>query len=72
VGFRYDPGDLPRMAVCIRNWYENRESLERARHAAWNWATCRYNWDLESITFLSAVETAWKPEARRALEPSVQ
>ncbi|MCH7562953.1 MAG: hypothetical protein IH968_03915 [Gemmatimonadetes bacterium] len=55
AGFSYPPGDVAALAGQLRSWHDDRASLERARLAAWDWGTRRFNWDLESERYLALV-----------------
>ena len=49
------PGDAAALAAVIRRWHSEPELLDEARRAAWAVGTDSYNWDRESVTFLSVV-----------------
>jgi glycosyltransferase involved in cell wall biosynthesis len=56
AGAAYEPGDVESLARALDHWYGDRIALDRARRLAWDYGTCRYNWDLEKGKFLDIVE----------------
>lgn len=51
----YDSGDAEALAAVLRRWAADRDDLEKARRAAWEYGTSRYNWDREKLTLLEIV-----------------
>jgi glycosyltransferase involved in cell wall biosynthesis len=49
------PADPNSLAAALRPWIDNRGALEAARQTAWNLGASRFNWELETGTFLRAV-----------------
>lgn len=60
AAFCYEPGGHEDLAAGLKRWYEDRRSLDLARQTAWQCATDRYNWDVESRVYLNLVSTASK------------
>lgn len=52
----YKENDLPALVKILRRWAEDRDVLRTARAKAWELGTTRYNWELESSTFLNIVD----------------
>jgi hypothetical protein len=52
----YAPGDIHSLAAILHDWFSDRDSLDRARRAAWEWGARRYNWGVDKGTFLGAIE----------------
>jgi hypothetical protein len=53
-----EPDDPRSMADALSGWVRDRQSLERARAAAWQVAETRFNWDRQKSTFLAVVDEA--------------
>jgi glycosyltransferase involved in cell wall biosynthesis len=54
----YEPGDVDGLVHLLHEWTGDRAALDRARAAAWDYGSARYNWDREQETFLEAVARA--------------
>jgi len=55
AGYYYKPGKMDELAAILKQWKEDRTSLENARRLAWEWGTRKYNWDIEKSKFLDIV-----------------
>jgi glycosyltransferase involved in cell wall biosynthesis len=58
AGFSYQPGDVNMLARGLQFWYQDRNTLHRARQTSWEWGTRQFNWDVEKKKFLRTVERA--------------
>ncbi len=58
-------GDAEALAGQLRTWYHDRESLNRARAAAWRAGGLRYHWDREKMLLLELVSRTLEGPARR-------
>ncbi len=56
AGFTYKPYTFHDLAERLAMWSDDRNEVERARRAAWEWGTRRYNWDIEKLRLIDVVE----------------
>ncbi len=55
AGLCFELGNIKRLTEQLRCWYEDRPSLNKARRAAWEWGTRKYNWDIEKKKFIKVI-----------------
>jgi len=55
AGFSYEQGDIDALAKGLKNWYENRSELNKARSESWEWGEKKYNWDVEKVKLLNLI-----------------
>ena len=57
AAYIYEPGDTDNLTKCLKFWYENRDSLNKAREKSWYLGRKTYNWDNEKVKLISKIES---------------